>query len=263
MKLKRAVTALLCAVLLFACAASPAQVSALEFHAARVPVGQVFHFEKSRLDGSHSTRLSVYVASVDRVESLKWEVGGESSTLVTADIDWTRFSVRRFEAWQLVTGAEPRLGATLAVEGDSLVMSLGDRPPALRHFPWHSYDFDFTSLNLAIPHLRDPRGRFTFWRTDFVYADPPSFAEIGAVTLRFERHETRAGVRARRYSVGGPGLEGLSGTWWADAASGLLVEFEIPVGDEPGYPDVRMRRLSTQSMSHEEWTAYQRNASKR
>jgi hypothetical protein len=189
---------------------------------------------------------------------LKWNEGDGHATRVTAALDWSTFSVRRFEAWQLERGAEPALAATLDVSGDVLTMSLMDAPVKLAHFPWHSFDFDFTSLNLSIPHLRDPRGSFSFWRTDFVYADPPAFAEIGEVTLTFERIETRDGARVRRYAIGGPGLEGQAGTWWADAKTGLLIEFEIPVGDEPGYRDVRMKRLSTERMTRDAWASFLR-----
>jgi hypothetical protein len=91
-----------------------------------------------------------------------------------------------------------------------------------------------------------------------VYADPPTFAEIGAVTLTFERIERRNGTRVRRYAIGGAGLEGKAGTWWADAKTGLLIQFEIPVGDEPGYRDVRMKRLSTERMTRDAWASFLR-----
>ena len=71
-------------------------------------------------------------------------------------------------------------------------MSLMSQPLTITHFPWHSYDFDFTSLNLTLPHLVDPQGTVVFWRTDFVYADPPQVAELGELSLRFEKRERRA-----------------------------------------------------------------------
>jgi hypothetical protein len=139
-------------------------------------------------------------------------------------------------------------------------MSLMQQPLRLAHWPWHSYDFDFTSLNLALPHLVSPEGGENFWRTDFVYGDPPSVAEIGAVTMRYEGRERRNGKSVRRYALGGPGPRNLEGTWWADARSGLLVEYELPVGDEPGYDDVRLRLQSSRILSASQWEEFQRSA---
>ena len=64
----------------------------------------------------------------------------------------------------------------------------------------------------------------------------------------------------RRYSIGGPGLEGKQGTWWSDARSGLLVAFELPVGDEPGYHDVKMTLESAGDMTQPSWEYFKRRA---
>jgi hypothetical protein len=237
-----------------------AQLSAYRFKAGNVPVGRVFHYEKSMLDGSNVALISVYVAAVDRVEALKWDEGGSQATLVQAEIDWSNFSVRRFDAWRLTRGAAPERRATLAVDGDELRMSLMAKPIRLTHWPWHSYDFDFTSLNLTLPHLRDRKGELVFWRTDFVYDDPPAVAELGEVQLRFQGVERRAGKRVRRYSIGGAGLADTQGTWWADGRTGLLVEYEIPVGDEPGYDSVRLRLSGEQRMPLSRWEEFKRAA---
>jgi hypothetical protein len=232
----------------------------LRFQASQVPVGRVFHFIKSNRDGTHAVQISVFVAAQDRLEALKWERGGEEATLVVAHMDWSRFSVRHFDASHLTRGAAPELRATLAVSGDQLSMSLMDAPITLHHWPWHSFDFDFTSLNMTLPHLRDPHGGLTFWRTDFVYSDPPAVAELGEVRLEFEAGEVRDGKRVRRYSIGGAGLGNTRGTWWADRRTGLLVEFEIPVGDEPGYTDVRMKATGSEKMSASGWEDFKRRS---
>lgn len=220
------------------------------------PVGQVLHYVKSARDGSHEGRVSVYVATADRIESLKWDPGAEQSTLVVAHMDWSRFSVRAFEAWGLTRGAEPRQRATLGVEGNQLRMSLMPEPLTLNHWPWHSYDFDFTSLTLTLPHRVNHRRELRFWRTDFVYSDPPVVAELGEVTLRYVGKDRRDGISTWRYTLGGPGLENLSGDWWVDARSGLTVEYQLPIGDEPGYDDVRLKLVKRESLTAEQWEAF-------
>ena len=79
-------------------------------------------------------------------------------------------------------------------------------------------------------------------------------------SLRFEGRENRAGKSVRRYSIGGAGLQGTQGTWWADRRTGLLVEYEIPVGDEPGYDNVRLKLTGTEKMSAQRWEEFKRHA---
>jgi hypothetical protein len=260
MKHRGIITTLLTALLLLCALPAMAQLAVLRYDAGQVPVGHVFHFVKSHRDGSHPARISVYLPAADRIESLKWDEGGEQATLVEAQMDWARFSVRHFQGWRLVRGAAPERRVTLDVVGDQLSMSLMTSPLTVTHWPWHSYDFDFTSLNLVLPHLLEPQGSFSFWRTDFVYADPPAVAELGEVTLCFEKRERHRGRKARRYSIGGAGLQGKSGTWWSDARTGLLLEYELPLGDEPGYDDVRLVLDATRELTAAEWEAFKRLA---
>ncbi len=236
------------------------QAGRLQFDAAKVPVGRVFHYSKSNRDGSHAASISVYVSAIDRVEALKWDEGGDEATLVLAEMDWSRFSVRRFEAWYLKRAATPERRAILEATGEQLSTSITPSPITLRHWPWHSYDFDFTSLSLTLPHLIDATSGLSFWRTDYVYGDTPRVAEIGEVVMRFEGNERRNGRAVRRYSIGGPGLEGKQGTWWSDARSGLLVAFELPVGDEPGYHDVKMTLESAGDVTQPSWESFKRRA---
>jgi hypothetical protein len=237
-----------------------AQVEAFHFDAKRVPVGQAFHYVKTNRDGTHAARVSLYVAAVDRLESLKWDEGGTRATLVVAHMDWTRLSVGKFESWVLERGQPPALKAQLeqSADGREMRLSLGEQRTRIGHWPWHSYDFDFASLSLSMPHLVDAEGSFGFWRTDFVYSDPPAFAELGEVRLQFEGREMRGGVPVRRYRIGGEGLEGNSGHWWSDAITGTLFEFELPIPDEPGFRDVRFTLRQAEEMTAASWAAFKR-----
>ena len=243
-----------------ALAQGEAPFAAYEYVSARVPVGQALHYRKSRQDGGHVAQVSVYVAAADRIEALKWERGGDQATLVIALMDWRRWSVHSFEAWHLSAGAPPERRVTLSVIGNQLRMSLMPQPITLRHWPWHSYDFDFTSLTLTLPHRIDPTRDLTFWRTDFVYADPPAVAELGALTLRYQGRERHDGRPAWRYSLGGPGLGGKHGDWWVDRRTGLTLEYRLPVGDEPGYENVVFKLESRQPMAPATWQAFKADA---
>jgi hypothetical protein len=76
--------------------------------------------------------------------------------------------------------------------------------------------------------------------------------------LRFAGREQRAGVPSRRYTIGGPGLEHATGMLWTDARTGWKLEYQLPVPDEPGFRDGRLRLERTETMTATEWAAYKR-----
>jgi hypothetical protein len=239
-----------------------AQVDAFRYDPARVPVGTMFEYLKSNRDGTHPSPISLYVLAGDRIESLKWSPGDTTATLVSAVLGWARFSVRRFESWRLARGAEPELRATLEADPGGEGIRLSFQPDVLipiRGWPWHSYDFDFASLGLAMPHLVDPEAPFRFERADITYdqAGPP-FADLGAVDVRFLGHAERSGRRTRAYELEGPGLDGRRGNLWSAIEGGHLVELEMPFPDEPGFTDVRITLRSVSTLTREGWEDYKR-----
>jgi hypothetical protein len=206
--------------------------------------------------------VSVYVVDRERLESLKWDQGASQATLVNARMDWKHFSVREFQSTHLERGKPPERRATLTAnpEGTQLKVSfLNGRTVKVQHWPWHSYDFDFASLGMVLPHLRDPRADVIFWRTDVVFlGEGTDFGEVGGIRLHFESIELRDRQQVRRYSIGGAGLEHRYGTLWTDASSGLMIEYQIPIGDEPGYKDVHLRLDGMQPMTREQWEAFKK-----
>ena len=242
-------------------ATAQAQVSLFNYDAAKVPQGKVLHYRKSMLDGTRATNISIYVVDRERLESLKWDPGTSEATLVKARMDWKQFSVRNFESIHLERGQPPHSRATLSAsaDGKQLNVSFANTPVKITHWPWHSYDFDFASLNLTLPHLRDPHSDLIFWRTDVVFAgENMSFNEIGGVRMHFEAMELRDEQQVRRYSIGGAGLEYRYGTLWTNVATGLIREYQLPVGDEPGFKDVRLVLERIQPMTATEWEDFKK-----
>jgi hypothetical protein len=177
-------------------------------------------------------------------------------------VDWTRFSIRRFESWQLPRDAAPVLRATLDVDGEGVARAsfLPEKLIPLGNWPWHSYDFDFASLGITLPHLANPDAEFSFHRTDILQEEGNvDFREVGVVRARFEAAEDRSGVETRRYRLEGPGILNTEGTLWVDRKEGHIVEFELPIPDEPGLVDGRLRLLEVTAMTPEEWEAYKKS----
>ena len=236
-----------------------AQVSQLRFDASKVPQGTVMHYQKSQLDGSNAAHVSVYMIDGESLESLKWEEGSTVATLVKARMDWRRFSVREFHSYRLEKGKVPELRGTLEATANGTqvkVSFLKDKVVRITHWPWHSYDFDFASLGLILPQLRNPAEDLIFWRTDVVFVgEGMDFAEVGGIRLHLEAMELRDSQQVRRYSIGGAGLQHRYGKLWTNTAGGLI-EYQIPVGDEPGYENVRLLLERSQPLTPEQWEAF-------
>jgi len=238
------------------------QVEAFRHDPARVPVGRVYEYVKSNRDGSNASRISLHIAGPDRLESLKWVPGDTVASLVVATMDWSRFSVRRLESWVLVRGAAPTLRAALEADSSGAGVRVSFAPDSLlpiRGWPWHSYDFDFASLNLSLADLLQPEAPFTFQRADIVYSESwPPFADIGPVNVRFVRREQRSGLDVRVYQLDGPGLQDQLGRMWVSVTGSYVVEYEFPFPDEPGYTDVRLQLDRIRRATAAEWDELKR-----
>jgi len=246
--------------LCFVVASATAQTSQLEFTPGKVPAGTAFHYLKSNLDGSHPTRISLYIVDRDRLESFKRYGRGGSATLVQARMDWRRWSVSKLDVWQLRKGLPPQLRATLEANADGTEVNASfapNRPVKIDRWPWHSYDFDFASLGMTLPHLKNPQADLIFWRNDVVFAgESKRFAPLGGIRLHFEALDRRQGRAVRRYLIGGAGIGHLYGKLWTDAATGWLIEYELPIGDEPGYTNVHLLLERTEPMTVARWEAF-------
>lgn len=245
-------------------APAPAQLSAFRYEPARVRPGAVLHYAKSNFDGTHASEIAVYVAAADRLESFKWNPGSATATLVTAELDWSRFSVRRFESWRLAAGERTLVAELTALPGGSrYVLSLGPARDTVRleRWPWHSYDFDLASLGATFSHLIEPSRPFTVWIADPAPGERgATFLDKGPVTVAPVDEEVRNGVPARRYRIDGPGLEHRGGHLWVARDGGHLLGYEIDLPDEPGMTSGKLALTRTGTLSPAEWEAFQRRS---
>jgi hypothetical protein len=248
---------LACVLLLVgATSQAAAQVNRFRFRPELVPVGRLYRFDKSNIDGTHKGEILLYVAARDRLEA--WKPGEQWSTLVTADMDWNRFSVHRFESWRHPAAGKPELIATLDLPpgGNQGQVTLRGQsfPTEIRNWPAHSYDFDFGSLNLTLAHVIDAKKPFTVTVADFAMKDgKPAFVEKGPIELAYEGEEKRQDVRSRRYRIDGPGLENRGGKMWVDARRNHVVDYEIAIPDEEGFNSVKLALKSFESMTPDAW----------
>jgi len=181
-------------------------------------------------------------------------------------MDWNSFSVRDLSSWKVRADGQRTLVVNLRqlensnhiIVGGNLRSQKLDQTTTMEYYPWHSYDFDFASLNVILPHLIDPLARFTFGVADFpnIREQAPSFDFKGLVTMDFVSEEVRDGATCRKYSIDGPGLENRGGTIWVDKSLLHIVDYEIELPDEPGYDSGKLLLKKIDHMDYETWCEF-------
>lgn len=242
-----------------------AQLSAFRYKPDKITTGVVYHYIKSNIDGTNAGEVSLYVKDKDTLESLKWHEGDSRATLVIADMDWHRFSVKHFETWLLTADGKPQQRAVLDFDAEipGVTAKVGEMEfrAEIENWHWHSYDFDFASLNFAWRHLVEPEMRFVIGIVDIVRnEDGPTLAEKGQVQIDYQQDTTRNGHECREYKIDGPGLENKGGTIWVRKSDGVFVDYEIELPDEPGFENGKMLLKSEERMTAEEWEEFKRQS---
>jgi hypothetical protein len=235
-------------------------LAAFRFDAAKLEVGRVFQYEHSNIDGTHATRVSLYWAAENRLESLKWSVDWNEATLVVAEMDWKTFSVKSFETYRITEDGARKPLARLDTIDNEIVAGLGgsELRCAVERLPWHSYDFDLSSLNVSLRFLADPEEPLVLGIADAGQGPAGSaFLFKGDVELLYLEDEEREGRVCRKYSVDGPGLADRGGFLWAAKTERpYFVDFELDLPDEPGLTSGKLRFLSSEELGLDEWKSF-------
>ncbi len=233
-------------------------LGALRYDAALADVGRVLHYRHSNVDGTRASRVSLYWAAPNRLESLKWSPGWKGSTLVVADMDWETFSVKGFETFQVAADGKRSSVARLETRDGELVAGGGSIRCEIESLPWHSYDFDLASLNVSLRFFIDPTAPFTFAIADAIRSPTGvTFGFKGDVEMIFVGEEEREGLTCRKYSIEGPGFEFRGGHLWvAKSERPHFVDFEFDLPDEPGMTSGKLTLLESADLTTAEWQAF-------
>ncbi|MGB7921953.1 MAG: hypothetical protein WCF57_01780 [Pyrinomonadaceae bacterium] len=256
--------ALLICLAVAAYATAQSSTSKFRYRPEKIVVGTVYHYLKTNIDGTEPEHVSQYVASRERLEAFKFHPKGERAALVTADMDWSIFSAKRLESWQVYASGERKLFATLAylgaekaVEVSIPSMRKANEKSAIKYLPFHVYNFDLGSLNFAFRHLTNPRGSFMVGLADPTFKDEGAlFGYRGEVTVDYAGEEMRQGARCRKYRIDGAGLENRGGNIWVNKSKGHIEDMEILLPDNPNWQSFKFRLTGTQQMSRAEWEAF-------
>jgi hypothetical protein len=204
--------------------------------------------------------VDLYMASDSRMESFKYHTGSTVGTLVCADMDWTTFSVARFETARVFADGTEENMAILEAKGDVLhcVMGGSTFTVNVERYPWHTYDFDLASLNMGLRYLADPEGVALMGMIDQYRG---RLVPKGFVELAYLDDAERAGHTCRHYSIDGPGLQDRGGELWVrQGTDPVIVDYEIDLPDESSMQSGKMLLVGTEVLDADAWKKHRKSA---
>ncbi len=229
----------------------------------KIRVGELCHYLKTNLDGSYPEHIAQFMAAENRLEVFKYHPGGSRAGLVVAEMDWETFSAHRLDSWQQFAEGEKQVVATLNYTAETKAVEvsipMSGRPPELTpipFLPFHIYNFDLGSLNIAWRHLARPQTNFVVGIADPTFSDGPFFAYKGEVTITYEGEVVRDGVACWQYAIDGEGLEQRGGHIWVNQEQEYIQDMEIDLPDNPDWDNFKLRLTGVEQMSQEEWEAF-------
>lgn len=253
---------------LFRSAPPAVGLEAFQYQASRVPVGVVYHYIKSNIDGSTPERVSLYMADETTLEAYRWrEPKPQTTSYVKATMDWGRLSAIRLESYRKPRWMAAQLNAVAEYAPMTKTMSIefSDKTRdnvKIDHTPFHFYQFDLASLNVAFRQLKDPKVPFQVGIVN------PTFAPIGAAleyrgiaTITYEKDETHSEFPCRRYKIDGPGMKDQGGTIWVERSEGHIIDLEIKAPNHPDWTSFKLKFVGKEMMTPQEWTAFMKSRS--
>lgn len=226
-------------------------------------IGRIYSYVRSDIDGSEAERIHVLRSRRDFIEVAKMRGRCDNAAYVTAELDIEAGHAVKLTGGRLRPGARQESFATLTWDKAARRIDAEVRagPQPLRqslgidHVPWHLYDFDLASLNVALQHRKDPRAGFSFGMA-LVWPDdaPQNFLRyLGRVDATFVKEETRGGRAALRFDVAGPALGAKGGPLWIDAKEGHIVDAEWGLPNHSEHKDFKLRLTGVSDGGRQEW----------
>lgn len=263
MKIVKAV--FLCVVAFAGVCAAQDDTARFRYRADRaIPVGTVLHYVKTNIDGTRPEHVSQFIAAADSLESFKFHPKSPPAGLVVARMDWGAFSARTLTSWRVPGRGERKLFGMIlfdaaARRAEVSLPAVRSEPEtfAFGRLPVHLYNFDFASLNFALPHLSDPRTSFRIGVADPTFSTTGALVEYkGEATVTYLSDEKRNGVAVRKHRIDGPGLQDRGGLIWVNKRHGWIEDMEIALPDNPEWTSFKFKLLRTEKMTRARWDAF-------
>jgi hypothetical protein len=242
-------------------------VDLFQYHPERIQTGTVYHYVKSNIDGSKPAKVSLYVASPERIEAFKIYPGAAATALVIADMDWTKFTPRNMESYDVHADGSRSLVVKGQLGADDRyqflfanILWVKNKPSssAVGHYPVHNYNFDLASLNFAFRHLIDPTRdvQIGVQMPCFDMAHLGEIEYLGTASLHYVGEEACHSGVCRKYTIGGEAFGSHPGTLWVNKDGGYFEKVEIPMRDNPSWKDFKLELTGIDQMSADAWEKF-------
>lgn len=251
--------------LVCACTAH-AQETRFTYDREKSPVGTVYHYTKSNLDGSEPWRLTSYVSAASRIDVLKWGPEPGQFVNVTADFDWNRATATHIEQWNIHDG---QLGMSLfgetSVDGKTLALRLANGQGldvAVDEGPIHVFGFDLQSLNVAFRYLTDPKKGFEAGLIGVNVAPTPERPQpvisFGRTRFEFAGEEMLHNAPCLKYRIVCDTFKDKPATIWFNRDQGHIEKIESQIPNSTDWKTYKLELTKTEKMTPFEWQAFKR-----
>jgi hypothetical protein len=215
------------------------------------PIGRIYHYVRSNLDGSQPEHIRVFRRDAKRIEVYKMVQTCTNAALVTADLDDTRGHAPRLVGGRLKPNAEHEGFAFLALDPTTNRVAISVNLPQekieesiqLNEPAFRMFDFDLSDLTVFGPGLTASRKPIVF---DMVLIWPPAktgerLRNLGRAELTPKGEETLEGVPTLRYEATGPAFGEKGGPIWFDKAQGHVIDVKWGIPNHAEYNSFRLK----------------------
>lgn len=242
-----------------------ARAPAAQAKSSRDAVGRIYHYVRSNIDGTEQEDVHVFRRARDTLEVYKARQKCTNAALVMAKLDMDKGYAPKITGGRLLPDGKHEDFAFLTFNEKTKALTvrveLPDQTPLARTVtvetvPFHVYDFDLASLTVMTPHLKDPKGEFSFGLA-MVIPDPSRedfLLYLGEAVATYRGEETHGGRPSYRYAVGGPAFGSFGGTLWLDAEEGHILDVETGIPNHLEYHDFKLKLVGVDDGGIVAWT---------
>jgi hypothetical protein len=232
------------------------------------PVGRIFHYLRTNIDGSAPEHIHVFRRDATRIEVYKMVTRCTNAALVTANLDLTLGYAPRVTGGSLQPNAKHKEFAFITYDAAKRIVSMRldlrdmvivGGPAEITEqtaadAPFHTYDFDLSDLTVLAPGLTKDHKDIAF---DLLILWPPATDKrlrfLGKAQLVFKGVEERAGHKALRYEATGAAFGDKGGPIWFDAHEGHIVDVEWRMPNHAGYQNFKLALQGIDDGGAEAW----------
>ena len=261
----------LCPLLFFCCASMPFKEKAFDSvsssldlysfdKSATADIGAVYHYEKSNIDGSSKADVWIYIASETRTESFKiypsTKLQGRSD-LVIADYDFKIMSAAEINAYFVNSKGERTLNAkAFTADGKKYEFIIGKQKQSVDagNIPSFNYNFDWCDLGFTYRHIADKKTRF---ETGVIVPNSQlKMIYAGKCSFEYRGIENFKGYDCYKYEISGEAFNEKSGNLFADSNTGIIIEINMPLRNNPGYNSFLFTLVDKFNFTNDEWNDF-------